>query len=269
MNDVYGSISDDAIRRIIEDLHVKAPFLFNYVAPSIRIEQDDTGRIINTDELWVTCSAVEDSPQEGEVPRFTRLAPFALPGIPVKLPYCIQIIEASLDFHPGDTIALPPELPSPLPEQNFSLSAMVQFGMACIPDNFSSFLPARNAAKFIQPLPVLPVTELLCFTLQVFAVGKIVVTPAAIGAVPFDRIGLEVSGIEIVDIEPRGLENVVECYLIAMLKNYILPKLVLYLEDLVIKSLGITVTSKLTTGLPNNPAIEENELRIWLDVKVI
>jgi len=62
---------------------------------------------------------------------------------------------------------------------------------------------------------------------------------------------------------------VVECYLIAMLKNYILPKLILSLEDLVVESLGITVTSKLTTGMPHNPAIEENELRIWLDVKVI
>jgi len=270
MSDIYGAISDDAIQRVIRDIHVKAPFLFNYVAPSIRFVQDDAGHIINTEELWVTCSAVEDSPLEGEVPRFTRLPPFALPGVPVKLPYCIQIIDAALDFHPGNIITLPSELPSPLAEQNFSLSATVEFGMACIPDKLSAIQPAPTFAKAVLRLPVLPVTELLCFVLKVFAFGRIVVTPESIGAgVPFDRIGLEVGGIEIVNIEPRGLENVVECYLIAMLKNYILPKLILSLEDLVVESLGITVTSKLTTGMPHNPAIEENELRIWLDVKVI
>ncbi|WP_153800500.1 hypothetical protein [Foetidibacter luteolus] len=270
MSDVYGAISDDAIQRIINDTHVKAPFLFNYVAPSIRFVQDDAGRLVDTEELWVTCSPVEDSPLDGEVPRFTRMQPFSLPGIPVKLPYCIQIIDAALDFHPGNIIALPPELPSPLSEQNFSMSAMVQFGMACIPDKLSALQPIPNLAKHVWRLPVLPVTELVCFTLNVFAFGRVTVTPENIGAgIPFDRIGLAVGGIEIVDIEPRGLENVVECYLIAMLKSYVLPKLILSLEDQVVKSLGLTVTSKLTAGLPDNPAIEENELRIWLDVKVI
>jgi hypothetical protein len=30
----------------------------------------------------------------------------------------------------------------------------------------------------------------------------------------------------------------------------------------------LTVTPHLAPGLPNNPAIEQNELRVWLDVDV-
>jgi hypothetical protein len=90
----------------------------------------------------------------------------------------------------------------------------------------------------------------------------------ALPPAPPEQIRMEVGGVEIVDISPKGLEEAIECYLIAMLKGYILPKLVLGLEPLVIKSLGLTATVQLTAGLPHNPAIEENELRVWLDVKI-
>jgi hypothetical protein len=34
MADLYGAITDDAVNRIINFLHARAPYLFNYVAPS-------------------------------------------------------------------------------------------------------------------------------------------------------------------------------------------------------------------------------------------
>ena len=47
----------------------------------------------------------------------------------------------------------------------------------------------------------------------------------------------------------------------------ILPQLVLALQTIPVKTLGIqSVTPTLTGGLPNNPAIEQNELRVWLDL---
>lgn len=53
----------------------------------------------------------------------------------------------------------------------------------------------------------------------------------------------------------------------AMLKGYVLPETVLALQRLTVNTLGIkAVTPKLTPGLPNNPAIESNELRVWLDL---
>ena len=59
----------------------------------------------------------------------------------------------------------------------------------------------------------------------------------------------------------------VECYLVAMLKGAILPEIVLGLERIPVNALGIqAVTPSLTPGLPNNPAVEQNELRVWLDL---
>ena len=52
-----------------------------------------------------------------------------------------------------------------------------------------------------------------------------------------------------------------------MLKGVVLPELVLALQKIPIDTLGIkSVTPTLTPGLPNNPAIEQNELRVWLDL---
>jgi hypothetical protein len=64
-----------------------------------------------------------------------------------------------------------------------------------------------------------------------------------------------------------GLEKAVECFLVAILKGRVLPQLVLGLQTLAAKALGLTgVTPFLTPGLPNDPAIEDNELRVWVDL---
>ncbi len=73
-------------------------------------------------------------------------------------------------------------------------------------------------------------------------------------------------GSVLVDIAPAGLESAVECYLVAMLKGFVLPRLLLQLQPLVIETLGLKATPRLTPGLPFNPAVEQDELRIWLDV---
>jgi len=260
MADVFGSITDEALNRICGFTQVRAPFLFNYVAPSI----------VDGVEIWLTCYDVPDSPL-GNVPKYTRLSTFPVPGIPVALPYCVQIFDANIDFHPSDQITLPDELSPPLKDQAFGLRVQCQFGVACIPDDVAKLVadsrfnnPNQDER---QPL-VVPAKSLLCFVLTGFATGRLVVGAAPGTPGPVEQIRVEVDGVEIVDITPRGLENAVECYLIAVLKGYVLPTLVLGLQSLVIKSLGFAATIQLTAGLPHNPAIEENELRVWLDVKV-
>jgi hypothetical protein len=270
MADVYGAITDDAVNRIIGFAHVRAPFLFNYVAPSVSFLFDDQHRFIGMQDLWVTCSPVPDSPLPG-VPKYRRLQPFQVPGIPVKLPYSIQIISLKLDFHPGDIVTLPNELLPPLRDQSFGLEAMLQFGLACVPPDLLSTLASQQttAATFNVPrMPVLPVTDLDCFVLRIFATGRLGVTsmPLPFLPRPLEQIRLEVDGLEIVDIAPQGLEAAIECYLVAMLRGYVLPTLVLGLQDLTVTSLGMSVTPYLTPGLPHNPAIEQNELRVWLDL---
>lgn len=264
MADLYGAITDDAVNRIINFLHARAPYLFNYVAPSVRLQADDAGNVTGFVDNWLTCSEAAPDPPPG-VPRYRRIPPIPLPGIAVKLPCSIQLIDLNIDFHPSDAVALPVELVPPLADQRFAIQAMVQFGLACVP---ASAVKTTNLRFYthdipVTRLPVLPVESLHCFLVQVFAVGHLTVT----GAAPAQQIKLEVDGIEIVDISPGGFEQAVECYLVAMLKGAILPQLVLALQTIPVKTLGIqSVTPTLTGGLPNNPAIEQNKLRVWLDL---
>jgi hypothetical protein len=273
MADLFGAVTDDAINRIINFAHARAPYLFNYVAPSLAFVTDDQGKVTGTKDLWLTCSPVPDPPPG--VPKYRRIPAFELPGIPIKLPYSIQLIDLTLDFHPSDTLNLPAELNPPLAAQRFAISAMVQFGFACMPPALVENLIKQQFGTFIleqHGLPVLPVEALDCFLLSLFATGHLTVKKAAqpvMATSALDEIRLEIDGIEIVDIAPKGLEHVIECYLVAMLKGYVLPNAVLALQRLVVNTLGITtVTPTLTAGLPNNPAIEENELRVWLDLTV-
>ena len=260
MADVFGSITDDALNRIAGFTQVRAPFLFNYVAPSI----------VDGNELWLTCYDVPDSPL-GNVPKYTRMSAFPVPGIPVALPYCIQIFDADIDFHPSDQITLPEELLPPLQEQSFALRVQCNFGVACIPDDVAQLVANRRFNNpnqdERQPL-VVPAKSLVCFVLTGFATGRLVVTAAPGAPTPVEQIQVQVDGIDIVDITPSGLEEAIECYLTAVLKSYVLPTFVLALQPLVVKSLGFDATIQLTPGLPHNPAIEENELRLWLDVQV-
>jgi hypothetical protein len=270
MADAFGAITDDAVNRIIGFAHARAPFLFNYVAPSMAFIRTDDLPFPTPIELWVTCAEVPDSPLAG-VPKYTRLEPFQLPGIPLKLPYSIQMVSLHLDFHPVDILTVPDELLPPLREQSFALEALLDFGLACVPADLVNWQQSFGAVFIEGPrLTVLPVTELDCFVLKIFVTGRLVVqaTPQPGQPHPLEQIRLEVDGLEIVDIAPRGLEAAVECYLIAMLRGYVLPSLVLGLQSLVVKSLGLTMTPFLTQGLAHNPAIEENELRVWLDLDI-
>jgi hypothetical protein len=259
MADLYAAVTDDALNRIAGFLHARAPYLFNYVAPSLKARHDDAGNIVGFDDHWLVCSDVDPPPPPG-VPRYRRIPPFGVPGVPVKLPCSIQLIDLRFDFHPSDTIALPPQLGGPLAPQRFALRASIQFGLACIPpEAISAPPPTTHGRQWI--LPVLPVDGLQCFLIQLFVIGHLVVGP------PAQQIGLELDGLEIVDIQPPGLEQTVECYLVAMLKGAILPQLVLALQAVPVHTLGLkAVTPSLSAGLPNNPAIERNALHVWLDL---
>jgi hypothetical protein len=262
MADLYAAISDDAVNRIIERLHARAPYLFNYVAPSIKLLTDPQGAFIGIADNWLTCSDVEPNPPPG-IPRYRRIPPLQLPGIAVKLPCSIQLIELKIDFQPSDTIVLPEELLPPLAAQRFAIRAMVQFGLACVPAAAVGFPGLRTFGDNIPvtQFPVLPVESLTCFIVQIFAVGHLTVDAAS------QQITMQVDGLEILDVAPPGFEEAIECYLIAMLKGAILPGLVLALQTIPINTLGLTaVTPTLTPGLPNNPAVEQNELRVWLDL---
>jgi len=280
MADIYGAITDSAINRAIKFLMRWRPALFNFVAPSQYPTFDGNGYFTGFGERWLTCSSVKWPPgvDHNTFPRYTRQDPLKMPGVVGGgIPFCAQITDAKIDFHPSNTIDLPVALTPPLMNQRFAVWADVSCGVGCPTDALiDALLNAHFYAhsKFMLTPDLfnqmtLDVQSLICFSLELFATGHLYTQPQPGSSNPsVTEIRVAVNGVEVQNVRPNGLEDAVECYIRMYIRAYVLPKLVLALEPIIVKALGVTFTPTLTSGLPNNPAIEQHELRVWLDVDV-
>jgi hypothetical protein len=109
-----------------------------------------------------------------------------------------------------------------------------------------------------------------CFCLVVFVVGH------------FERqfingkesIVGKVDGIEIVDIKPDGLENSLECYMKTMINVLLREKLTIAVETLTMDFplFGLATVTLFPTPNPpvaHNPAIEDDQLKVFISMNVI
>lgn len=278
MADIYGAVTDSAVNRAIRWLMLYRPSLFNYAAPTEKVITDDQGNFIEAQEVFLLCQPVHIPPgvNAATYPRCRRMPHFKLPGFDVfQMPYCLQITDVELDFHPSNALNLPPELQPPLADQQFGLRIRAQFGLACLPDALvdaftqNRLFLQRSKVRWRREM-IVAVDQLVCFALEVYTVGHLYKTQVP-GTPPVDQVRLAVDGMEIVDLQPPGLEAMVECYLQALLRGYVLPELVLGLEPIPVRMLGhqpFTLQPHLTPGLPHNPAIEQDELRVYIDVDI-
>jgi len=282
MSDIYGAISDSAANRVIQFLMTWRPSLFNYVAPSQYAHFDPPGHFVGVEERWLVCNRVNWPPgvDHNTFPRYTRAEPLKIKGVPGGgIPYCAQITQARIDFQPSNAVTLPAELSPPLAAQQFALWASVSAGIGCPSD---ALIDALLNMKFythgkFQPYYdafdklTLDVKSLICFSLELFVTGHLYtqVQPGTTNP-PVTEIRIARDGVEVKDLLPAGLEEAVECYIQMVIRGYVLPQLVLALEPIVMNELGLnwTISPTLTAGLPNNPAVEQNELRVWLDVDI-
>ena len=83
-----------------------------------------------------------------------------------------------------------------------------------------------------------------------------------------------VDRIEISDIQPADLESGLECVIDATLRLGFLPKLRILLEKMALdlsEDVSISVQPKpvpVSPQVPNNPALEQNEVRAFIDIEV-
>lgn len=109
-----------------------------------------------------------------------------------------------------------------------------------------------------------------CFCLDVYTVGH------------FDReiiLGKEtilakVDRIEIVDIQPDGLESNLECYIKTAVTLVLRQKFAIPLETLFVSfplfGMGtVTLAPTANPPVPNNPAVEEDQLKAFITMTVI
>ena len=268
--DVFGSIHEDGFNTIVGHVTRQRPSLFNYGTRFFALRPE------------MLCHRIDAHPEvtrRGN-PLITIEDPLPIPGTNglYGLDFCVQLVKLAIDFHPGNAVALPPEL-APLGRQGVAFEVEACAGILCpdqkfvdaVGDDLASRRPVKDdkdrdprETPRLPPLP-LPGDKVHCFCLTVFAVAHI--ERLDVGGREFLVVRLD--GLEIVDIKPEGLEDALECYVATVLRLAVLPRLRIAVETLVFeidKSLNPPITLKLTPispAVPNNPAVEDDQLKVF------
>jgi hypothetical protein len=262
--DVFASFHEDGFNQILQHIRFQRPSMFNYATQAI------------ADNPALLCRPIDAHPRlnaHGN-PLVTILKPLPLPGTNFGLNFAVQLVDAKVDFHPGDEVTLPPDL-TPLPPQRLAIGLRVCAGLGCPPPGVvDSMIPPPPNPNLPPPPPppdlvVLPTQQLICICLDAFLVGGVRFREY------FQEFYFEpfADRVEISDIRPDELESGIECVVDATLRLGFLPKL-----RILLKTLSLDLTDDVTIEVqpkpvlppevPNNPAIEEDEVRAFIDLEL-
>lgn len=140
-------------------------------------------------------------------------------------------------------------------------------------------------------LPVVPLADQLhCFCLDVAVIGRVTMVdrPTVEGPLTVPQSPkFHIEDIRITDLDeldefplPRGMVASIECYIEAFLRLAVFPSLaesiertvqhVLSMQNPILTLAGVTATVSVSTSsaIPHNPAIEEDEFRMYVDLDV-
>ena len=273
--DIFASFHEDGFTRIVDHVRSQRPSLFNYATPEV------------AQNPGLLCRAIDPHPIVfiRNNPLVTLVDPLPVPGTNFGVNFAVQLVELRIDFHPGDQFELPAELDPPLKAQRLAIGLTLCGGIGCPPDDFVERLiqppkapPEREERPAERaPIIVLPTRELHCFCLESYVTGGVRIVNY--NGKPYLEPFLD--GFEIVDIEPTGLENSLECYLGLLLRLVILPGLRFLLQhaplkphagrdDLFPQPTNVVLSPiPVSAAVPNNPAIEEDQLKVFIKAEVI
>ncbi|HMY98387.1 MAG TPA: hypothetical protein PLU79_01940 [Burkholderiaceae bacterium] len=300
--DIFASMSEDTANGIIRLIQRQRPALFNY----------GTAAFARGRKRW--CHPIEADPrvERANNPLITVQPPIPVIGapLPIGLNWLLQLTDLQVDFHPNDVIALPPEL-GRLSEQRFALRMKACFTLDCPGEAFmreqlprveelavslrglddivseSTGNKPRNGDReppaAVPTDPIVPplAREGQCFCLELFAVLHFEWGTIGTTVPPKPWLKLRLDGLEIDDLSPKPMEDMVECYISAVLRLSVLPRLALPIEALVLDiasemhRLGLPLAQRVRLepapvpiGVPNNPAVENDELRAFVNLVV-
>lgn len=240
------------------------PSWFNYA----------TADIAGNPELW--CSKIDVTKDVVKYGNsfFTIQPPLPLIGAnspPIGIGFIAQLTRALIDFHPGNTIGLPTELNPPLKPQHFSLEFQICGGLGCASEKDLEQIPiggsSPNAAtgEGGNKTQVVLRTRPICFCLKVFVIGHFTLQNGFL-------LG-HVDDIDIVDIAPNALEANLNCYISMCVNAVLREKLAIQMEKLTLSFplfnlATVTLSPSPNPPVPNNPAIEEDQLKIFIKMTV-
>jgi hypothetical protein len=244
------------------------PSMFNYA----------TADVASNRELWCEQVKFTDDVHKYGNPIFTVLPPIPVIGVdspPVGLSFIVQLTKFEIDFHKGSVFGLPPEL-DPLDEQHFAFHFTVCGALGCPDDRVLDRVPITPsgsdfATTHQEKVPPVHVPgKLDCFCLDVFVEGH------------FERAFIlgkvcllgKVDGVEIVDIKPEGLENSIECYIRTAVTLTLRQKLAIPLATFFVSfplfGMGtVTLSPTPNPPIPNNPAVEDDQVKAFVTMTVI
>lgn len=267
--DLFASIHEDGVNRIVRHIMRQRPSLFNYATADVAANR----------ELWCEIPEFSKDVTTFGNPIFTILPYLPVIGAdspPVGLGFTVQVVRAEVDFHPSNVLQLPPELGNKLQKQQFALGLKICGGLRCPdPDVLDKIpvTPKRRAAEDdrVPPPPQVNLPgEMICFCLDVFAVGHVVREFIA----GEEKLLGKVDGIEIVDVTPDGLEASMECYLRTALTLFLRQKLAIawqtFFVDFPLFGLGtVSLAPTANPPVPNNPAVEDDQLKAFVTMTVL
>jgi hypothetical protein len=244
--DFYVAVQDAGINRILHHVMLQRPSLFNY------------GSILPLTNPHPICNPIQTVPQveQANNPLITsepRLPLLALtdPSTIIESPlfdFIVQLTQGAIDFFPDNIITLPPGFNPPFAAQQFAVHFQVCAGLIC---------PPQRERKNID-----------CFCLDLFASGgcRITTTPGGQQA-----ISMNVSDIEIPELAPAGMEEALKCYALYTLNQGIIPGIAKTISQLAFSSIALpnnmgSLTLSASTSVPNNPAIQDNQIETFVNL---
>jgi hypothetical protein len=258
-SDLFSAVHEEGINYAVSHIMLQRPSLFNYA----------TYYIIKNPSLL--CKPINHTKDVKNDFLLTEEDPLPVLGTngSIALNFCFQITKLEVDFYPGKLIKLPAELNPLLKPQHFAFHARICGGIGCPLAGEIDKIPPPPLTHPQEKPPSVPPTvpytrKIECFYLDLFVVGHAEVT----GVIGDRMLVGKVDGLEIVDIEPQGLENSFECYLNMLIQLVILPRTSIAIEKLVLSIFNNLSLSPLSASIQHNPAMEDDQIKVYIDVGV-
>lgn len=258
--DAIGIFSEEAFNKIIRQVMYQMPSTFNYATKKL-ITQNNFCSSIYADPVLI---------QMGKTV-VTKIDKIPVFGSDSGLDFCMQVKDFKLDFHPNNTVVLPPEL-GDLSVQQFAMSMKINAGVLCGNSRFSAIKPKevtlmkkKLSEVFLMDRGIVFNSffrdKLSCFSMEAYAVLTIVNDS--------NFLSLKLIGLEIKDIEPVVLENIIEYYIKKVLQESVLPKMNIAISKLIfgLDSYASISPMPKSTAIPFNPSITNNKLTVYLKVQ--
>jgi hypothetical protein len=262
--DIYGAANEQAVQRIFQHLFSQRPSLFNYASAYVaahpflwchKVPYTSDVAHYNPNNIFTT---------EPAIPVFGASAP------PVGLNFCAHLVDARIDFEPSNVIKLPAPLKQLGPQQ-FALSATICVGLDC-PAELLGQIPidgSQTSDKRPPPPIVPPTRKLSCFCISAFLVGH----AERIEESAHDWLVGVVDQVLIPDLAPPGLRSSLECYLkitanVILREDLAIDINTLLLNIPLLTFANIQISPSPNPPIPHNPAIEQDQIKVFFDVKV-